>query len=73
MFDTQMKRVKEAKVKIQKPRNMERCFTEIIDSFDFLSPSIALKHYLLKGVSVYQTMHNILGRITGQKLEPHHH
>lgn len=53
---------------------MERCFTEIIDSFDFLSPSIALKHYLLKGVSVYQTVkNNILGRITGQKLEPHHH
>ena len=32
MFDTQMRRVKEAKLKIQKPRNMKRCFTERIDS-----------------------------------------
>lgn len=53
---------------------MKRCVTERINSIiPSLSPSTTLKHCLLRGASVYQTMQDILGKIRGQKLEPHHH
>ena len=54
MFDTQMRRVKEAKLKIQKPRNMKRCFTERIDSvIPFFISKYSIKTLPKDGEALY--------------------